>query len=191
MRATTISCSTLLLYFMYYCATCVHFFERRPTQSLSLSLSLSIYIYFTVIVCYSNIRNRLLTMLLLYIFTPPAHQHQHSKLCRTNKLSTSTHASRSRDKASARPTCPVTCGQERPAPAPRRWLGVTVGHGRARQELAFLGNGLRFAHAESLRTKWDPRDDGSPSASGPDHEAPRCMRCRSRKETLTLGMLQK
>ena len=74
-------------------------------------------LFFTVIVCYSNIRNRLLTMLLLYIFTPPALQHQHSKLCRTNQLSTSTHASRSRDKASARPTCrsrAVKCGQPQP-----------------------------------------------------------------------------
>jgi hypothetical protein len=119
--------SAVVLFCCTSCTTAQHVYTSlKDDQHIVYSGPIYIYIYiyicyfFTVIVCYSNIRNRLLTMLLLYIFTPPAHQHQHSKLCRTNKLSTSTHASRSRDKASARPTCPVTCGQERPAPAPRR-----------------------------------------------------------------------
>lgn len=152
-----------LLYFLLYCCTKMYMLLRtsflwKTTRPTHADYMVRI-IFSTVTVRYSNIT------FLFHVFTPHALQHQHSKLCRTNQLSTSTqtHAAEtavpapkanryySRDGSSHVPghvrwsAASASVSPSPQAQAVSRWLGVAVGHGRARQELAFLGNGLRFA----------------------------------------------
>jgi hypothetical protein len=95
-------------------------------------------------------------------------QHQHRELCRANHLSTSAHPGAEIEpvqpsQASARPTCPVTCGQVRRAPGRvtrrgcRPWPG-TPGGARLSRERAALCS---------------PRPTRAPAASGPHHAGPR------------------
>jgi hypothetical protein len=103
---------------------------------------------------------------LLQLFTVYLCNNQHWVTYQANRPSTST-PSKSReiqDRAERQsfgsPHVPVHMR----AAVPRRELGVAVGHGRAPQELAFLGNGSVSA---------GPLSRARPAACGPLHAAPR------------------
>lgn len=167
-----------LLYFLLYCCTKMYmlllFFERRPDQhkqiicyvsfsQLSLSVTVTSLSSFTSsLLMPSNINTVSCAGLISSRQVPkPMQPRQQCPLRKQTGTTAET----------ARPTCPVTCGEVRPAPAsapaPRRrrwagdsaWLSAMAGHVRSSP---FSGMGC------ALPVRRDPcHDDANPSASGP------------------------